>query len=323
MPKTRQLFNRSSEQIARIAKIRQRLKVRALKIMNISEIPAEQPVLIAGPTASGKSALALEIAQAKGGIIINADASQVFEGWRVLTARPSVDEETRAPHYLYGHVDFTAHYSAGQWLRDLAPLLSDTGQRPIIVGGTGLYFLALTEGLADIPETPADVRAEANRLREAGKLEEMIESLDAETQAKIDLHNPMRVQRAWEVQRATGHGLANWHARTPAPLLPLNACEPIVLEAETEWLNDRIARRFDMMVAEGALEEARANLDRFDPDLLSCKAIGAPELTAHLRGELTLDQAKEAASIATRQFAKRQRTWFRARMKSWNKHVLP
>ena len=291
--------------------------------MDISNIPKDQPVLIAGPTASGKSALALEIAEMSGGTIINADASQVFEGWRVLTARPSAQEEKRAEHRLYGHVDFTSHYSAGQWLRDLTPLLRQDQPRPIIVGGTGLYFSALTEGMAEIPETPDDVRVAANTLRNVGKLDEMIDALDDATRAKIDLQNPMRVQRAWEVQTATGVGLAEWHAQTPPPLLPLSACTAIVLEADTEWLNARISTRFDAMVSGGALDEARYNLDRFDPDLLSCKAIGAPELIAHLRGETTREQAKEAASIATRQFAKRQRTWFRARMKAWQKYALP
>lgn len=279
-------------------------------------------MLIAGPTASGKSALALEIAAAQGGVIINADASQVFEGWRVLTARPSAAEEARAPHQLYGHVPFEAAYSAGAWIREVAPLL-EGGQRAIIVGGTGLYFAALTEGLAEIPPTTADVRAEANALRSAGRIAEMIAALDTATQAKIDLQNPMRVQRAFEVQRGTGRGLAQWHAETPPPLLPLTACTPLVLDAPTDWLNARIARRFDMMVAGGALEEAEANLHRYDPELLSCKAIGAPELVAYLRGTYTLEQAKEAASIATRQFAKRQRTWFRARMKNWRRIALP
>lgn len=291
--------------------------------VDISTIDSESPVLIAGPTASGKSALALEIAQAQGGVIINADASQVFDGWRVLTARPSAADEAQAQHLLYGHVPFDAAYSAGKWLRDVALLLNREGQRPIIVGGTGLYFLALTEGLSDIPETSSSVRQQANVLRQNGQLADMIASLDADTRAKIDLQNPMRVQRAWEVQTQTGKGLAHWHSQTPAPLTPLDNCSALVLDAETEWLNARIAQRFDLMLSQGALDEARANLARYDPDLLSCKAIGAPELTAHLRGELTLDEAREAATIATRQFAKRQRTWFRSRMKKWRSVSLP
>ncbi|MEP5155124.1 tRNA (adenosine(37)-N6)-dimethylallyltransferase MiaA [Planktotalea sp.] len=291
--------------------------------IDISDLDPARPVLIAGPTASGKSAFALEIAEAQGGVILNADASQVFEGWRVLTARPSIEDEARAPHALYGHVPFEAPYSVGQWLRDVTPFLAKDAPRPIIVGGTGLYFSALTEGLAEIPETPSDVRRQADELRTAGKIDEMIEALDPETLAKIDLQNPMRVQRAWEVQHTTGRGLADWHARTPPPLLPLNDCDAFVLTADTDWLNARIAQRFNLMIKDGALEEVESNLARFDPNLLSCKAIGAPELDAHLRGETTLDAACEAACIATRQFAKRQRTWFRARMKNWRKIDLP
>jgi len=291
--------------------------------MDISNISPTKPVLIAGPTASGKSALALKIAKTQGGAIINADASQVFEGWRVLTARPSSAEEAQAPHHLYGHVPFEAAYSTGQWLRDLQPLLNEPKERPIIVGGTGLYFKALTEGLANIPPTPQDIRSKANALRHSGQLSAMIAALDPETTGKIDLQNPMRVQRAWEVQLATGKGLARWHAETPAPLLALKKCTAIVLDAEIAWLNSRIARRFDLMVTQGALDEAHANLHRFDPDLLSCKAIGAPELVDHLNGKTTLEEAKNLASIATRQFAKRQRTWFRARMKNWQCLSLP
>ncbi|WP_420541335.1 tRNA (adenosine(37)-N6)-dimethylallyltransferase MiaA [Planktotalea frisia] len=291
--------------------------------IDISAIDRDLPVLIAGPTASGKSALALEIAQAQGGVIINADASQVFDGWRVLTARPDAADEARAEHILYGHVPFDSAYSAGKWLRDVAPLLNREGKRAIIVGGTGLYFLALTQGLADIPETTSEVRQQANSLRDSNKLAQMIAALDAKTSAKIDLQNPMRVQRAWEVQTQTGKGLAQWHDETPAPLVPLDHCTALVLDADTQWLNARIARRFDLMLEQGALDEARANLSRYDPELLSCKAIGAPELAAHLRGEITLDDAREAATIATRQFAKRQRTWFRARMKNWHSIKLP
>lgn len=272
-------------------------------------------MLIAGPTASGKSALALAIAERDGGVVVNADASQVFANWRVLTARPGPEDEARAPHRLFGHVPGDAAYSVGHWLRELAPLLG--GARPIIVGGTGLYFTALTEGLAEIPETPAAVRAEADALRLRGDLAALLADLDPETLARIDRRNPMRVQRAWEVQRATGRGLAAWQDDTPPPLLPLARAQPLLIDAEKEWLNARIARRFDAMLAGGALEEARANLATWDPALPSARAIGAPELIAHLRGETTLDAARRAATIATRQYAKRQRTWFRARMKDW------
>lgn len=280
------------------------------------DIPAQQPVLIAGPTASGKSALALHIAETMGGTIINADALQVFGNWRVLSARPTPEDEARAPHRLYGHIDAHADYSVGHWLRDIAPLLKGPA-RPIIVGGTGLYFTALTEGLADIPPTPPEIRAEADILRERHGTDAMLADLDDVTRARIDAQNPMRVQRAWEVWRTTGRGLADWQDNTPPPLLPRADTSALVFEADKEWLNRRIARRFDQMLEQGALDEARANLPCWTPGALSAKAIGAPELIAHLRGDMTLDQAREAATIATRQFAKRQRTWFRARMRGW------
>lgn len=271
----------------------------------------DRPVVIAGPTASGKSALALHIAQNQGGVIINADALQVFDGWRIVTARPDDTDLARAPHHLYGHVAFDAAYSVGHWLRDVAPLLN--GMRPIIVGGTGLYLTALTEGLADIPATPAEVRARANLMATT----EMIAALDPETTARIDLNNPVRVQRAWEVQHATGRGLADWQDTTPPALLPRADVHALVLDAPKDWLTPRIARRFDLMLDAGALEEAAAMLATWDPAHLSSKAIGAPELIAHLRGALSLDEARNAAVIASTQYAKRQRTWFRKRMHEW------
>ncbi|WP_372612568.1 tRNA (adenosine(37)-N6)-dimethylallyltransferase MiaA [Aquicoccus sp.] len=281
----------------------------------LADIPPDRPVLIAGPTASGKSALALAIAEAQGGTIINADALQVFANWRVLTARPSDDDLARAPHALYGHVPGDADYSVGHWLRDVAPLLETA--RPIIVGGTGLYFAALTEGLAEIPATPSAIRAEADdRMTREGR-EALLAELDSATAARIDTRNPMRVQRAWEVQRSTGHGLAAWQDDTPPPLLPLTRATALLIDAPKDWLTPRIETRFDLMLDEGALDEARANLAAWDATRPSSRAIGAAELIAHLRAELTLDDARAAAIIATRQYAKRQRTWFRTRMRSW------
>jgi tRNA dimethylallyltransferase len=276
-------------------------------------ITPDTPVLIAGPTASGKSALALEIAQRQGGIIVNADALQVFAGWQVLTARPTAADQARAPHALYGHVPHDAAYSVGHWLRDLAPLLQGP-QRPIIVGGTGLNFHALTRGLAEIPATPDTIRAEADRIA----LPDLIAGLDPETRDRIDLQNRMRVQRAWEVQKTTGRSLADWQDATPAPLLPLARTVAITLDAPKDWLDACITRRFDMMLDMGALDEARTMLPYWNPAHQSAKAIGAPELIAHLQGRMSLPQAREAAIIASRQYAKRQRTWFRARHKDWH-----
>lgn len=290
----------------------------------MSQLPPiipDQPVLIAGPTASGKSALALQIAQEQGGVIINADAIQVFNNWRVLTARPPEEDEAIAPHLLYGHLPYDADYSVGHWLRDVVPLLTN-GPRPIIVGGTGLYFTALTQGLAEIPATPPALREEANARVAKDGFEVLLAELDAKTAARIDRQNPMRVQRAWEVLTATGTPLADWQDNTPPPLLPLSETLPIVFDAPKDWLNARIARRFDLMLKDGALEEAKANLATFDPAHLSAKAIGAPELIAHLNGEIDLETARKQATIATRQFAKRQRTWFRSKMKTWH-HYTP
>ncbi|TCS61146.1 tRNA dimethylallyltransferase [Primorskyibacter sedentarius] len=284
-----------------------------------SALSPDLPVLIAGPTASGKSALALEIAETQGGVIVNADAIQVYANWRILTARPSAEDESRVPHKLYGHVPGDQAYSVGHWLRELEPILQGP-LRPIIVGGTGLYFTALTEGLAEIPPTPAPIRAEADhRIATQGR-EALLAELDADTLRRIDVLNPMRVQRAWEVQRSTGRGIASWQDDTPPPRLPLSGVQPVLFDVSRDWLNARIARRFDAMLKLGALEEARSNLDSFSPALPSAKAIGASDLIAHLRGEMTLDEAREAATIATRQFAKRQRTWFRARMKCWARY---
>jgi len=280
-----------------------------------NNIPADTHVLIAGPTASGKSGLALEIAETRAGLIVNADSLQVYNNWRVLTARPSSQDEARAPHALYGHVGFDQPYSVGAWLAEVNHLLQ-TGQRLIVVGGTGLYFRALTEGLAEIPPIPEDIRHAADTLR-LNKLDEMRQALDAQTAQSIDMNNPMRVQRAWEVLTATGQGLRAWQKATPPPLLPVSNTVPLVLDAPKDWLNPRIEQRFDIMIEEGALNEAHTNLEEFDPDLPSQKAIGAPELISHLQGGLTLREARTASIIATQQYAKRQRTWFRARMKNW------
>ncbi|PWK57247.1 tRNA (adenosine(37)-N6)-dimethylallyltransferase MiaA [Silicimonas algicola] len=274
-----------------------------------------RPVLLAGPTASGKSALAMEIAAFLGGPVVNADALQVYSDWRVLTARPSEADEEALPHRLYGHVPGERPYSVGDWLREVAPLLD--GPPPVIVGGTGLYFTALTEGLADIPETPPEVREEATMRIEAEGHRALLADLDDATVARIDTANPMRVQRAWEVLRATGRGLAAWQNRTPQPILPLDAAQALLIDAPKDWLTPRIERRFDAMLQGGALEEARRNAAGWRSDLPSAKAIGATELVAHVRGEMALEDARAAAIVATRQYAKRQRTWFRARMKAW------
>jgi len=278
----------------------------------LADAPPDAPVLIAGPTGSGKSALALALAERAGGVIVNADALQVHAAWRILTARPAPADTARAPHALYGHVPPRTRYSAGHWLREVRPLLAGPA-RPILVGGTGLYFAALTEGLAEIPEVPAAIRAEAAAMG----ADALRAGLDAATLARIDAANPARLRRAWEVRAATGRGLAAWHAATPPPDLPPARAVRVLIEAPPEALSPRLAARFDAMLAQGALDEVRANLADFDPARPDCRAIGAAELAAHLRGETALEAARAAAIAATRQYAKRQRTWFRARMGDW------
>lgn len=280
----------------------------------------EAPILIAGPTASGKSALAMDLAARDGRVIVNADALQVFANWRILTARPSPADVAALPHALYGHIAPDAPYSVGHWLRDVSGWLD----RPVvIVGGTGLNFTALTEGLAEIPPIPAEIRQQSEARKAAEGIAALRAELDPATAARIDLQNTARVQRAWEVLTATGRGLASWQADTPAPLLRLAQAETLVLDPDVPWLNDRIDRRFATMLADGALEEARANLPDWQPNLPSSRAIGAAELIAHLRGDTTLAEATTAATLASRQYAKRQRTWFRSQMRDWRRVSLP
>lgn len=280
----------------------------------ISGISREAPVLIAGPTASGKSALAMEIAARDGRVIVNADALQVYDCWRVLTARPSHADEAALPHALYGHVGRLESYSTGRWLREVAPFLA---QPVAIVGGTGLNFSALTEGLADIPPVPPEVRAEADGRVASEGFAGLRAELDPATLARIDPQNGARVQRAWEVLRSTGRGLAAWQDETPAPALPLSQAEALVIRPDVGWLDARIARRFQAMLEAGALEEVRAAQPDWQPRLPASRAIGAPELIGYLQGKSNLSEATEAAILASRRYAKRQRTWFRSRMGAW------
>ena len=281
----------------------------------LDDIDPTRHLLIAGPTASGKSALALAVARAQGGLIVNADALQIWACWRVLTARPSAEDEAAASHALYGHVTPDRSYSVGDWLGDVRKLMD---QRLIIVGGTGLYLSALTQGLAYVPPVAPAIRAEGDALlgRPEG-LDLMVQALDPLTRDRIDLRNPARVQRAWEVLRATGRGLAEWQADTPPPLIGPEISQCILMTTDRDWLADRIERRFHQMMEQGALNEVRALLPLWDPSRQWARAIGAPELVAHLQGQMDLPTAIERAIIATRQYAKSQRIWFRGRMKDW------
>ncbi len=276
------------------------------------DISPHKPVIIAGPTASGKSALALHIAEMQGGVIVNADASQVFQGWPILTAQPDADDLTRARHVLYGHAPYDKNYTLADWLADI-PEIINSGERPIIVGGTGLYLTSLTQGISQIPQIPSDVRAQSNLLDVA----HMLSDIDDETKARIDINNPRRVQRAWEVQQHTGHGLSYWHQTRDPAILPEADTTCLVLDAPKDWLNPRIAKRFDMMMDAGLRDEARQMEPHWQAHLQSSKAIGAQWMIAHLRGEMDLETVAEKIIIATRQYAKRQRTWFRANMAHW------
>lgn len=282
----------------------------------VAGLDPSRHVLIAGPTAAGKSALALAIARAQGGLIVNADALQVWSCWRVLTARPSPAEEAEAPHALYGHVPPGRSYSVGDWLAEVA-LLRGAGQRLIVTGGSGLYLTALTRGLAVIPPVPTEVRAAGDAMLAREGLAAMVAALDPRTAAGLDLRNPARVQRAWEVLTATGRGLSEWQAETGPPLLPLAQATGLVLTADRDWLADRIERRFAVMMQTGALDEVRAMAPRWRPGAQWTRAIGAAELLAYVQGRMARDAAVRKAVIATRQYAKSQRIWFRNRMAHW------
>ena len=284
----------------------------------IDQISSERPVLIAGQTASGKSQLALQIAEKRDRVIINADAIQVYKNWRILTARPSIADEAVATHMLYGHIEPQIEYSVGHWLKDVKKILP-IYPNPIIIGGTGLYFSSLTNGLIDIPDIPAQIKLEAKNRIQSDGFESLIEEIDTETIKNIDKNNPMRVQRAWEVMKATGRGLVYWHNQTPEPTLSLKNCEAILLDCDAPTVNKRITNRFDQMLDNGLIDEALKNFSTWNEKNPSSKAIGAKELMAFLNDDISMEQLKEEVVIATRQYAKRQRTWFRSKMKSWKK----
>ena len=291
------------------------------KLKYLEEINPNTPILIAGQTASGKSHLALQVAVQHGGTIINADASQVYNNWRILTARPSIEDEAKINHKLYGHIDGATEYSVGTWIKEIRETLL-SNSRPIIVGGTGLYFSALTSGLVDIPEIPETIRQEATSKIAKNGFESLVREIDEETAEKIDKNNPMRVQRAWEVLMSTGRGLNSWHRETPEPTLDLNKCKAILIDGEVSLINDRINKRFDQMIEQGLIQEAKNNLVTWNKMNPSSKAIGAQELIDYLNNKISIDELREQILIATRQYAKRQRTWFRSKMKSWEKYII-
>jgi tRNA dimethylallyltransferase len=281
-------------------------------------------ILIAGPTASGKSALALALAEQFGGIIVNADSMQVYRDLRIITARPSLEDEARVPHRLYGHVDAGENYSTGRWCRDVAEVLAETaaqGRIPILVGGTGLYFKALTSGLAAVPPIPADVRTHVRgRLQSEGvaPLFAELTKRDPVTAQRLMPNDRSRISRALEVVLATGRSLTDWHREgLPALIDPTRAVK-VFLTCERKQLVARIETRFAVMLMGGALDEVKALAARhLDPLLPAMKAHGVPWLLRHLNGEISIDEAAAGAVMDTRRYAKRQVTWFRNQMAGW------
>jgi tRNA dimethylallyltransferase len=275
-------------------------------------------VLIAGPTASGKSALAMTLAEKLGGIVINADSMQVYRDLRIITARPSIEDERRVPHRLFGHVDAAENYSVGRWCEEAAAALAvtaRTAQTAILVGGTGLYFSALTRGLAAVPPIPPEIRDEVRARLEADGVAALHAELkwrDPAAAARLMPGDRARITRALEVVLATGRSLIDWHEANKPPGLDAARAAKIFLMPDRDELLRRIDARFDAMMAAGALDEVRAlAARRLDPALPAMKAHGVPWLIRHLNGELALDAAVAEAKRDTRQYTKRQATWFR------------
>ncbi len=275
-------------------------------------------VLIAGPTASGKSALALALARKSGGVIINADSMQVYRDLCVLTARPSAEEETEVPHRLYGHVDAAVNFSAGSWVSDAARVLAEVRaqqRRPIFVGGSGLYFKALTRGLSAVPPIPGEIREAVRARLDRDGVEALHAELARRDRAyaeRLEPRDRSRIARALEVIEATGRSLLDWHREALPPLLAPGTFRALFLAPERDALYARIDARFETMLQHGALEEvARLAARKLDPLLPAMKAHGVPALIRHLEGEIVREEASEIGRADTRHYAKRQFTWFR------------
>jgi tRNA dimethylallyltransferase len=275
-------------------------------------------VFIAGPTASGKSALALALARKAGGVVINTDSMQVYRDLRVLTARPSADEEALAPHRLYGHVDAGVNFSAGAFVADAANVLEDAraeNRLPIFVGGSGLYFKALTRGLSAVPPIPPEVREAVRARLERDGVEALHTELsrrDPSSAERLKPRDRTRIARALEVIEATSRSLSDWHREGLPPLLPPGSFRALFLSPERDQLYARIDARFEAMLKAGALEEVeRLAARHLDPLLPAMKAHGVPALIRHLKGEITREEASETGRADTRHYAKRQFTWFR------------
>lgn len=275
-------------------------------------------------TASGKSALAIELAKNLNGKIINADSAQVYADLHVLTARPSFQEESEVPHALYGHVDGAKSYSAGNWAKDVVHEIDSVRAMPILTGGTGLYFKALFDGLADIPPVPTQIREKWRRdaqQRPPGELYALLQQCDPVTALRLQVNDRQRITRALEVFEASGEPLSILQTKLTRRVKEKNKWLRIVVSRGRLSLDETVAIRFERMLESGAIDEVQALLARnLDLSLPVMKAIGVRELSAYLSGRLTLNEAKEKAIVATRQYAKRQETWFRNQMSDWH-HV--
>lgn len=284
-------------------------------------------ILITGPTASGKSALALAFAKRHAGVVINADSMQVYDTLRVVTARPSVEEMDGVPHELYGHIPAGRSYSTGDWLREVDMLLvrlRSEGRLPVVVGGTGLYFKALTGGLSDIPAVPDALRAELrHRLETEGALalHEELAQVDPPMAERLNPGDGQRIVRALEVFRATGRSIGDFQKQSGPVLVDPDRALKLVVLPDRKVLHERINRRFEAMMDEGAIEEVEAILAlHLPPEMSAMKAIGVSQITEMLAGRISREDATERASAATRQYAKRQMTWFRNQMDdSWQR----
>ncbi|NML73221.1 tRNA (adenosine(37)-N6)-dimethylallyltransferase MiaA [Rhizobium sp. S-51] len=284
-------------------------------------------ILITGPTASGKSALALELARRHGGEVVNADSMQVYDTLRVLTARPSAEEMEGVPHHLYGHVPAGTAYSTGDWLRQADDVIADMKRRgvmPVVVGGTGLYFKALTGGLDDMPAVPAEIRQRLRDRLTAEGPEGLYRELEARDPAMAERLGPQdgqRIVRALEVLEATGRSISAFQGRGGPVIVDPHRARKIVVLPDRALLHARINRRFETMFDEGAVAEVEALLAlKLAPDMPAMKAIGVSQIAAMLKGEMTPEAVIEQASAATRQYAKRQMTWFRNQMdESWER----
>jgi tRNA dimethylallyltransferase len=283
-----------------------------------SQRDVSKAVLIAGPTASGKSALALELAEKTGGIIINADSMQVYRDLRIITARPTLAEEARVAHRLYGHVDAAVNFSAGAWVVDASAAVAEARANrrlAIFVGGSGLYFKALTRGLSAVPPIPSEIREGVRARLERGGVEALHAELaqrDPQSAGRLKPRDRTRIARALEVIEATGRSLSDWHHEGLPPLLPPGTFSALFLAPDRDQLYARIDARFDTMIKDDAVAEVAAlAARRLDPLLPAMKAHGVPTLIRHLRGEITLEEAAVIGRADTRHYAKRQFTWFR------------